>query len=70
MSRGELWNHSKSRQRLEVINPSLGRLEQKSEMFIQDTANLLASQTDGKGSRRQDFKQWTKGEEREETSCW
>lgn len=34
-------------------------------MFIQYTANLLASQTDGKDRRMQAFKHWTKGEERE-----
>lgn len=34
-------------------------------MFIQYTANLLASQTDRKDRRRQAFKHWTKGEERE-----
>lgn len=30
-------------------------------MFIQYTANLLASQIDGKDRRRQAFKHWTKG---------
>lgn len=34
-------------------------------MFIQYTANLLASQTNGKDRRRKAFKHWTKGEERE-----
>jgi len=31
-----------------VINPSPGRLQQRPEMFIQHTANLLVSETDGK----------------------
>lgn len=34
-------------------------------MFIQYTVSLLASQTVGKDRRRQAFKHWTKGEERE-----
>lgn len=39
-------------------------------MFIQYTANLLASQTDGKDRRMQAFKHWTKGEEREGRRRW